>query len=345
LRRFKYNPIALKSALLPSLSEDDQLITRSKKRQRIGTNGISTDPNAPECDSEYGVVLETLKERFLVVRHGKNSQSASADEANGVPSDKPKFTISLIQGEVEVAEGLSTSTTAPTTKLEDFTPVPEEPKSPLPALEQPTKEPSPVEPLPPVSTPQEVKQVARDSERGRSASVVDMELDTPVSVTPTATAGPDIPVPGKILSSGGEPELGQDPVQQGTKPTAYGDKPQPEDKSLPMGIVSAKVEVVPLKPPSAPASITGSETTHVSVLPTTSAPVPRPEAQGSPQVQLKLQILQRNILGDDLVFGNDGLGVLSADVDPLDNAKKGWLIEAPRWRRYNGRISDCIVVD
>lgn len=334
--RFKYNPVALKSVLLPSLLEDDQLLARSKKRQRLGIDDVSTVPNAPEEDSEYGVVLETSKERFLVVRHGKNSQSGSMGGTNRVSSDKSMFTISLIQGEVEVTGGLPASTTVPTTRLEDFTPVPEEPKSPLPAPEQPTKEPSPVEPLPPISTPQEVKQVVQDLERGRSTSVVDMELDTPASVTPTATMDPDIPDPEKASSSGRE--SGQVAVQQNTK-KAYGSKLQPKDNAPPVENVPAKVE-----PPSTPASVTTSEPVHAEVPLVTSAPVPRPEPQVPPQVKLKLQILQRNIHGDDLVFGDDGLGILSADVDPLDNAKKGWLIEAPRWRRHDGRILDCIVV-
>ena len=287
-------------------------------------------------------MLETPKERFLVVHHGKDSQSANVDGPDRVLSDKPMFTISLIQGEVEVPGGLPMSTA--TMNLEDLTPIPEEPKSPLSAPERPTKEPSPVEPLPPASTPQEVKQMVQDSERGRSPSLVDMELDTPVTVTPTATTVPDIPVSEKTLSSGGDLEPGQDAVQQDTKSTAYSNKSQPEGKALLLGNISAKVEAVPLKPPSAPASTMGSETGHAGVLPVTSVSLFRPEAQGSPQVKLKLQILQRSIRGDDLVFGDDGLGVLSADVDPLDNTKKGWLIETPRWRKYNGRISDCIVV-
>ena len=341
--RFKYNPVALKCALLPSLSQDDQRITGSKKRQRLDINSVPTDPNVQVDDLEYGVVLETSKERFLVVRHCKNSQSTSMDGANGVTSDKPMFTISLIQGETEVVGCPPTSITAPTTKLEDLTPAPEGPKSPLPAPEQPTKE-LLVRPLPPVSTPQEVKQVARDSEGGRSASVVDMELDVPVSVTPTSTTGLDIPALEKTLSSGREPEPGQDAVQSDTKPKAHSNKPRPEEKASPMESVSTKVGSVPLKPPSAPASITAPEIAHSEVLPVAAVPVPQPEARGSLQVKLRLRILQQNIRGDDLIFGDGGLGVLSAEVDPLDNTKKGWLIEGPRWRRYNGRISDCIVV-
>lgn len=332
----------MKSALLPSRSEDDQLIPWSKKRQRLDTNGVSTDLNASEDDSEYCVVLETSKERFLVVRHGKTSQLASIGGANRVPSDKPVFAITLIQGEIDVAEGFLMSTTAPTTRSEDFTPVPEESSSSLSAPEQPTKDPSPIEPLPPVSTPREAKQVVQDSERGRSTSIVDMELDTPVSATPTATAGPDIPDEERTSLNWGELELGQGVIQKNTKSTAYGNKPQLEEKALPAQNVSTKVEASPLKPPSISAA--GSEPAQAEVLRTVSVPAPRPEAQSLPQVQLKLQILQRNIRGDDLVFGEDGLGVLSADVDPLDNTKKGWLIEAPRWRRYNGQISDCIVV-
>jgi len=327
--------------LLPS--EDDQPIARSK-RQRVDINGVSKNPNASEGDSEYSVVLETSKERFLLVRHGKDSRSANVDGANRIPSDKPMFTISLIQEEVEATRSPPTPTTTTTNDLEDLTPVPEEPKSPLQAPERPTKEPSPVEPLPPVSTPQEVKQVTQDSERRRSTPVMDMELDTPVSATPTATTGPDIPGSEKTLSSGGELEPGQDPVQQNTKAKAYDSKPRPEEKAPSMENVSTKVGAVPLKPPSALASVTDSETVHIEVLPVNSVPVPQPEVQGSPQVNFKLQILQQNIRGDDLIFGDDGLGVLSADVDPLDNTKKGWLIEAPRWRRHNGRVSDCIVV-
>ena len=312
------------------------MITRSKKRQRLDVDGISTDPNAPGGGSEYGVVLETSKERFLVVRHDKSSQSASVDGTNKVPSDNPMFTISLIQGEFEVTGDLLTSTTAPTTKLE----VPGELKSPLPTPEQPTKEPSPVESLPLVSTPQEVKQVAQNSERGRSTSVVDMELDTPASVTPTATTGPRIPDQ-KTVSSGEEPEPAQEKVQQNTKPTTYGNQSQHDGKAPLMERAGA----VPLKSPSTPGSVTNPANTHTEVLPVTSTSVPRLEARSSPQVKFKLQILQRNVRGDDLVFGDDGLAVLSADTDPMDNTKKGWLIEAPRWRRYNGRISDCIVVN
>ena len=68
----------------------------------------------------YGVILETLKECFLVVRHGKNSEPASADGTESVPSDNPMFTISLIQGEVETTGGLSMSITAPTAKSEEI---------------------------------------------------------------------------------------------------------------------------------------------------------------------------------------------------------------------------------
>jgi len=336
--------------LLPPLLKDDQVVSRSRKRQRLDFHGVSTNPNAPEGDLEYGVVLETSKERFLVVRHGKIAQAASADGANGVDSDKPMFTISLIQGEVKVAEGVPTSSPTPTMKLEELTPVPveEEPKSPLPAPEQPTKEPSPVEPLPPVSIPQELE-VAQGLGRGRSTSVVDMELDTPVSVTPTATAGPDIPIVEKTLPNRGVPELGQDVVLQNAKPTADDDQSQPEGRISQEGApstekISVQVEAIPSKPPS-PTSATSVETARLEVPPLTSIPVPQPEVQGPPQVKFKLQVLQRNVREEDLVFGDDGLGVLSADVDSLDNTKKGWLIEAPRWRRYDGRISDSIVVD
>ena len=349
--RFKYNPVALRSTLLPSPPKDDQVVSRSKKRRRLNLDGISADLNSLEDNSEYGVVLETSKERFLVVRHGKRSQVASADEVNGVISDKPMFTISLIQGEVEVVESVPTSSPTPITKLDELTPVPveEEPKSPLPAPEQPTKEPSPVEPLPPVSTPLEPKEVAPDLERGRSTSVVDMELDTPVCVTPTATANPDIPGAEKTLLNGGVLGPDQDTVLQSAKPIAEVDQPQPEgavsqEKTPPLENVSVGVEVVPPKPPS-PASVTTTETTRLEVPPLTSVPVPQPDVQDPPRVKLKLQILQRNVREEDLVFGDDGLGVLSTDVDSLNDTKKGWLIEAPRWRRYNGRFSDSIVVD
>ena len=340
MRRFKYNPVALRNVLLPPLLKDDQLVSRSRKRQRLNLNGASTDPNAPNL--ECGVVLETSKERFLIVRHSKNAQPTRTDGVDGIVPDKPTFTISLIQGEVEVTEDVP----IPPTKPEELEPVPvEEPKSPLPAPEQPTEEPSPVEPLPPVSTPQESK----DSGRGRSTSVVDMELDTPASVTPTATANPEIPSTEKTLLGGGAPRPALDAVLQNAKPPADADLPQPEgavsqEKALPTEIIPEKVGAVPSKPPS-PASVATTETVRPEVPPLTSVPVPQPEAQGPPLVKLKLQILQRNVREEDLVFGDDGLGVLSADVDPLDNAKKGWLIEAPRWRRYNTSISDSIVVD
>lgn len=335
---FKYNSAALKSALFPSLSEDDQLVSRSRKRQRLRLDGASSDPNAPQDDPEYGVILETSKERFLVVRHGKIAQSIGTGGVNEVTPEKPTFTISLIQGEVEVTGCAPKSTTTTTTRLENLTPVPEEPKSPLPVPEQPTKEPSPVEPLPPVSTPQELKEMIKDSESGRSTSVVDMELDTSASVTPTATAGPDVPNLAKILPSGGELYQHQD-----TKPTASGERLKPEEKVTPMGDTPAEGGINQSKPPS-PASVTKAEIAYTEVLPLDPVPGFQPEAQVSPQVKLKLQILQRNIRGEDLVFGDGGFGVLSADMDPLDNTKKGWLIEAPRWRKYNGGLSDCIVV-
>ena len=322
------------------------MVSRSRKRQRLDLNGVSTDTNAFEYDSECGVVLETLKERFLVVRHSKNTQPASAD---GVTSDKPTFTISLIQGEVEVF-GVSTPSSSPPTKLE-LTPVPvgEEPRSPLPKPEQPTKEPSPVEPLPPISTPQELKEVPQDPERGRSTSVVDMDLDTPASVTPTATTNPDIPILGKIFSNGDVSTPNQDAVLANVKAVGNIDQSQPEavvpQGGVPStGDVSVKTEITLSKPPSPPsASVT--ETARPEAPPLPSVPAPQPEMQDLPQVKLKLQILQRNVREEDLIFGDDGLGVLSADVDPLDNTKKGWLIEAPRWRRYGGRIPDSIVVD
>lgn len=319
-------------------------MSRSRKRQRLNLSGISTDPNATGDDLEYGVVLETSKERFLVVRHTRNAQSASGD---GIGSDKPTFTISLIQGEVEAAEDVS----IPPAKPAEPQPVhaEDEPKSPLLAPEQPTKEPSPAVPLPPVSTPQELKEAAQNSERGRSPSVVDMELDTPVSVTPTATANPDIPSTEKPLPNGAAPEPGQDTVLQNGKPTPDANRPQPEgvmsqEKAPSTETISEKVEAIPSKPPSH-SSVAIAETARPEVPPPTSIPPPQPQGQGPPQVKLKLQILQRNVREEDLVFGEDGLGVLSAVVDSLDNTKKGWLIEAPRWRTYKCSISDSIVVD
>ena len=337
--------------LLPPLPKGDQIVSRSRKRQRLDLNGGTTDPNALGDDSECGVVLETSKERFFVSRHRKGAQPVGAGGMDGVVSNKPTFTISLIRGEVEVAS-VSTPGFTPSTKLEGLTPVPvgEEPKSPLPAPEQPTKEPSPLEPLPPVSISQELKVVPQDPERGRSTSVVDMELDTPVSITPTATANPDIPSIGTSLHNGDIPELGQDAVPPNTKPTADAEQFQPEaalsqGNVSSMGNASVTIEAVASKPPS-PASVTITETARAELPPLTSVPVPQqPETQGPPQVRFKLQILQRNVREEDIVFGDDGLGVLSADVDPLDNTKKGWLIEAPRWRRYSGRILDNIVVD
>lgn len=282
-------------------------------------------------------MLETSKERFLIIRHSKNAQPASADNIDGIVSDKPTFTISLIQGEVEVTEGVSTLPTKP----EDLELVPaeEEPKSPLPVPEQPTKEPSPVEPLPPVSIPQESK----DSGRGRSMSVVDMELDTPSSVTPTVTANPDIPSTGTLLNGG------LDAALQSAKSMVNTNQPRPESATsqakapLPEN-VSEKAEAIPSVPPS-PASVTSTATARPEVPTLTSIPAPQPKAQGLPRVKFKLQILQRNVREEDLVFGDDGLGILSVDVDPLDNTKKGWLIETPRWRRYNTSTLDSSVVD
>jgi hypothetical protein len=349
LRRFKYNPIALKSALLPLPPKDDQPVSRSRKRQRLDLTGVSTDPNAHD-DLEYGVVLETSKERFLIVRHGKTTRPASADGMDGVASERPTFTISLIQGEVEVTEGALASSPIPPTIPEELKPVPveEAPKSPLPMPEQPTKEPSPVEPLPPVSTPQESKEAAIDTERGRSTSVVDMELDTPASVTPTATANPELPNTDKTLLNGGIPGLRQDAVLQNAKPTVDADQLQSEgaisrEEAPSTENVSVKAENVPPKLPS-PTPVTTIETTLPEALPLTSVPTPQPETQGPPQVKFKLQILQRNVREEDLVFGDDGLGVLSANVDSLENTKKGWLIETPRWKRYNGGISGSVVV-
>ena len=347
MRSFKYNPAALKNALLPSPSEGDQPVPRSKKRRRLNFNGSSTDPSASEGGLEYGVVLETSKERFLVIRHCGNVQSEATDGVKGIIPDKSTFTISLIQGEVEAMGDSPAPTSTTTLKLDNLTSTPtEEPKSPFPAPEQPTKEPSPVEPLPPVSTPQEAKEVIPDPERGRSTSVVDMELDTPASVTPTATANPEIPIPisGRTLPTEGESKLDQDPVPQDPKPTVDGDRPQPGEDALLTENASVKPEAAPSKP--SPSPVVGSESARPDALPLTAvpAPVPQAEAQGLLQVKFKLQILQRSIREEDLVFGDDGLGILSADVDPLDNAKKGWLIETPRWRRYNGGTSDSIVV-
>ena len=292
-------------------------------------------------------MLETSKERFLVVRHGKIAQLTNTGSVDGAISDKPTFTISLIQGEVEMTGDVPT----PPTKPEELEPAPveEPPKSPLPVPEQPTKEPSPVEPLPPVSTLQESKVVNQDLERERSTSVVDMELDTPASVTPTATVGPDIPSADKNPPNGGIPEPGQEAVVQNAKPRVDADQLQPEGVVSQEGApstegVSDEVEAVPPKSPS-PALTTATETARPLIPPPTSVPVPQPQARGLPQVKLRLQILQRNVREEDLVFGDDGLGVLSADVDSLDNTKKGWLIEAPRWRTYNCSISDNIVVD
>lgn len=331
---------------MPSLPKDDQPVSRSRKRQRLNLDGISTNPNAPDDGLEYGVVLETSKERFLVVRHGKIAQPAN-DGMDGIVSDKPTFTISLIQGEVE-RTGVDLT---PLTKPVELEPAPVEdvPKSPLQVPEQPTKEPSPAEPLPVVSTPQESKAITQDLERERSISVVDMELDTPASVTPTATVGPTIPSVEKSLPNGGVPEPSQDAVLQNAKPRVDADQPQPEgavsqEDTPPTESASDKVEAVPPKSPS-PALVAAAETARPLFPPPTSVPTPQPQARGLPQVKLKLQILQRNVREEDLVFGDDGLGVLSADVDSLDNTKKGWLIEAPRWRTYNCSISDSIVVD
>ena len=331
---------------MPSLPKDDQPVSRSRKRQRLNINGISTDPNAPEDGLEYGVVLETSKERFLVVRHGKIAQSTSANGMNEIASNKPTFTISLVQGEVEMTRIDPT----PLTKPEELEPAPveEAPKSPVPVPDQPTKEPSPVEPLPPVSTPQESKLVVQDLERERSTSVVDMELDTPASVTPTATVGPDITSVEKNLPNGSVPETSQDAVLQNSKPRVDVDQPQPEgivsQEDVSAESVLDKVEAAPPKSPS-PTLATATETARPLIPPLTSVPALQPQTRGLPQVKLKLQILQRNVREEDLVFGDDGLGVLSADVDPLDNTKKGWLIEAPRWRTYNCSISDSVVVD
>ena len=135
---------------------------------------------------------------------------------------------------------------------------------------------------------------------------------------------------------------------QGVKQTTGPNQPQPEgaaprEKAPLAEDITVKIEVVPKLP--SPASVATTETARPEVPPLPSIPVPQPEAQGPPRVKLKVQILQRNVREEDLVFGDDGLGVLSADVDPLDNTNKGWLIEAPRWRRYNGRILDSIVFD
>jgi hypothetical protein len=49
--------------------------------------------------------------------------------------------------------------------------------------------------------------------------------------------------------------------------------------------------------------------------------------------ELVLEVLQRDIGEDNFQFCEDGVGILSDEVDSRDSTKKGWLIKVVKWRK------------
>jgi hypothetical protein len=264
-----------------------------------------------ELDSG-GIEIETLKERFLISRDRESADVVEEDKENGMSNGskiRRRYKISLIVGEREKEdeEILEEPVTTDVAKV----------------VEVPIADP------PPEPAPEDVK----DS----SAS---MDVD-PSPLPPPLPTIADKPSQEPIVNTWDTPPAEDSTVIQ--EPSKSSRASTEATSGFKQSDAPAEDNIsTPVLPSSQPPSISKDpplSEKEPSTFATTSVMSPAVEPSSHPPVhqkqnkkELVLQLLQQNISEENFQFGEDGIGILSNEVETGD-VRKGLLIEVVRWRR------------
>jgi hypothetical protein len=326
--------------------DNEHLDSRPRKRRKLcgvveskGGGDIVVDSvasgdnqiiNDEQCSS--GVIVETLKESFLIsLQHDPDGDSV-ADKENrggvgGGNSKGRRYTISLILGVKDKETTVEKDTALPTNVVKQAV-VTE-------VLETLSTEASIVltDAAPPILLPS-------GSPTSPASPPASMDVDplhsnlngahkhasenTTISDTPHSpvSEGPDHKREDKEIA--GPPPI--EPIKRVLlSPT--------DCKGSTFETPPREVVVIPAQPPNPP-----TRTSHeVSLSPTSRVPAPIPVQKHveplSEKSEFVSEVLQRDIGEDNFQFSEEGLGILSDEVDLRDGTKKGWLIQIVQWRK------------
>lgn len=262
-------------------------------------NGVarSAEPSQGVDDS---VVIETLAETFLISPQAVDVQ----DKENAVSSRR--YTVFLVnrQSTKPVQSKLDSGAT-PTVPAGVLTETgKEQPKTTSSTAKSPAEEPSSddkttgavaVDAGLPTSDVNGVSQSSADEASTKTAEDTSMAADAP-----DTKASPE-PHASKAPSTGGS----STPMDLETP------EPRSEGPSSP---------TPPAKAESPAVMEVEAQETEAQLAP------PEPESKEIPPIQ----VLQKNLTEDDLLFDTDGISILSSDVE--NGMRSGWKIEAKTWR-------------
>lgn len=359
---FKYEPQIVKSILF-----SDSKDTRPRKKLRVSPKVVEqmdadddVSMRAAEDDNQSSIIIETSCEAFLITPLPISNDTADKENAESASTSGHKYIVALLpktkaatpeekpsmetpqetsgdQKETKAAPSIkpadppvsaslpsesSDPSAAPpstdTAAVTDDAPQVNGVKEKLLSLDLPLNE---TGKSPPGEADKDAKR-ASSSELNResdmSISPASESRSTPVGQEEAATATP---------KTNGVVELPQDPVTP-VQAASGGIKPLPEPTEAAEPVASSSTPDAPVPMDVSPPEKTEDD---IPVQATDVQTVQAPEAEATPSQDVPaVQVLQRNLGEDDLVFDADGVSILVGE--PENGTRKGWKIEATTWR-------------
>lgn len=352
LRRFKYNPNAVRNVLFPGAFHDTN--GRPQKKPRLSDSNVRRmdvdgEPSAadaePAVKKSPSIIIETSLETFLIAPQNDDSPEDKGDKENAADitmeqSRNQKYTISLVR----VSKRPPEDTPVPLSNGDVSQDSLEEAKADAPQsnVERPKEPPvSEVASEPATITEPAAKQ---DTEVQETESTEPGTGSTGPAGASQATAlsGQQSVEPSTAETKVTGVEAGAPMVQEGSEPTT--DKPNsPTPLDNPSSTPGPATSSDTVKPPTetAPLESEGS-TARTATAVQSKGDTVKPTSyvrrkEGSSKRTTTLEVLQRNVSEDQFLFDDDGIGILTDKIE--DGMRKGWKIEARSWRRATNELT------
>lgn len=309
--RFVYNPDSLKDTLFPDHKSRSLTATGSSDSSGMDVDepaGTAADDGVSDVKQPPSLFVHTRSETFLIYPQSKASPSPPS-------SDDKENTQDAAGGWRYAIAVVSHTPPAVIHKPSD------------------TSVSTPVEaPAPSPSAAEEAPEATKDASSSEG-SVVDM------SISPSESSKPSIN--GDVLEPVTEtgPSTAEDRTADATE-TEDKDAKQEKTASTEESTTTAKTTEDGIekadetggKAQTKPAAADKSAEDQIEPAPTKTAEAQSmpPKEPVSKKPQPTLQVLQRDLSAEQFIFDEDGVGVVSTDVE--NGAQKGWKIEVKSWR-------------
>ncbi|GJE93875.1 hypothetical protein PsYK624_100400 [Phanerochaete sordida] len=326
---FKYNCEVVKRILFPAEEPP------RKKAKLSDANALQMDVDdepAPASRVSHkgpSIVVETLAETFLI--HPQEDSPGSEDKENA--DGGLRYTISLVHvtqppppSPEKAVDTESTPDQATATQSAQHADAAAEPS--VPASDEKGPAPATTEAAPKEAEVFTNAQLPVESKPDEAPAAPDASSSDPA---PAAIAGPNPEPPKTVDGEAKSVDGAADAPKEGDEPTK--DQPVESDKAAPTESKATPAESQPpeAKPVEPAKEQSAAAEEDVSMADATSEPAP------SKTPLTTLEVLQRNAAQADLLFDDDGISVLSNQVE--NGMRKGWKLEARSWRWASAELT------